>query len=109
MQIFPNGYLTYAVAAMPDLDGEGLPVASVPAEARVRCTITTMTDDLRGRYDDGMFRNVSFSVTLNTEDAPMSFSPTQVTLVHDHLGTLGPFQVQRVQYYDLTQTIELWV
>ena len=93
-----------------DLDAEGMPIP-IPARqmSEVRCTITTLTEHSRGRYEDGKYRASSYSVTLNSEDVAADFAPSVVTLVHDRKGNLGTFQVQRVEYYDITQTIEIWV
>lgn len=93
-----------------DLDEEGLPIP-VPERqmSEVRCTITTAMEHSRGRYEDGKYRACSYSVTLNSEDVAEDFNPTAVVLTHDKKGVLGTFQVQRVEYYDITQTIEIWV
>ena len=93
-----------------DLDAEGMPIP-VPTRqmSEVRCTITTLTEHSRGRYEDGKYRASSYSVTLNSEDVAADFAPSVVTLVHERKGNLGTFQVQRIEYYDITQTIEIWV
>lgn len=113
MQIFPNGILSYSLAAeqQPDLDSNGLPIPAATDEpVSVICTVTTLSEDRKGRYDDGRYRNCTYSVTLNLEDVGNQFRTVNtVTLDHDIKGPLGTFQVQRIEFYSLTQTVELWV
>lgn len=113
MQIFPNGILIYSetAALQPDLDENGLPVAVAEGEKlNVECTITTLTEDRKGRYDDGRYRNCRYSVTCNLEDVGYGFKDVKtVTLDHDIQGILGTFQVQRIEFYTLTQTVEIWL
>lgn len=110
MQIFPNGYMKYRLAgSASDLDSNGYPVADTGFSGECRCTITVITDNRKGRYDGGQFRNASYSITCNMEDVSGTFDPTAVSLTHDQKGNLGEFQVQRVEFYNLTGTIEVWV
>ena len=121
MQIFPNGIMRYYShgAAVPeeprtermeDLDSEGYPVALPKQQmAEVRCTITTVTEHRKGSYDDGDYKSCRYSVTCNLEDVGGDFHPSAVSLRHDDKGELGFYQVQRVEYYHLTNTVELWV
>lgn len=121
MQIFPNGIMRYYShgAAVPeeprtermeDLDSEGYPVALPKQQmAEVRCTITTVTEHRKGSYDDGDYKSCRYSVTCNLEDVGSDFHPSAVSLRHDDKGELGFYQVQRVEYYHLTNTVELWV
>lgn len=112
MQIFPNGILTYSAATQqPDLDGNGLPVAAGTVEpVSVICTISTLSEDRKGRYDDGRYRNCQYSVTCNLEDVGNQFATVNtVTLDHDIKGSLGSFQIQRIEFYTLTQTVEIWL
>ena len=110
MQIFPNGTMKYRLAGTgDDLDKNGFPVADTGFSGECQCTITASTDNRRGRYDDGQYRNSSYSVTCNLDDVPAAFNPTAVSLTHKHKGDLGEFQVQRVEFYEITRTIEIWV
>ncbi len=110
MQIFPNGYMKYRLADRGnDLDDNGYAVSDTGFSGECRCTITVITDNRKGRYDDGQYRNASYSITCNMEDVSDTFNPTAVSLTHDNKGNLGVFQVQRVEYYNLTGTIEVWV
>ena len=93
-----------------DLDSEGYPIALPKQQmAEVRCTITTVTEHRKGSYDDGDYKSCRYSVTCNLEDVGGDFHPSAVSLHHDDKGELGFYQVQRVEYYHLTNTVELWV
>ena len=114
MQIFPNGTLTYAdpTVAQSDLDEDGLPVAASESVTRktVVCTISTLSEDRKGRYDDGRYRNCQYSVTCNLEEVGTGFNSVRsVSLTHDIKGFLGTFQVQRIEFYTITQTVEIWL
>ncbi len=111
MQIFPNGYMRYGDPTQPDLDESGMPVAvSSLDQKEVRCTISTISEDRKGRYDDGRNRNCAYSVTCNLEEVGTAFhSVRSVSLTHDITGALGSFQVQRIEFYTITQTVEIWV
>ena len=96
MQIFPNGTMTYAdptVTPQSDLDENGLPVAvsSDVEKKSVGCTISTLSENRKGIYDDG----------IN--------SVRSVSLTHDIKGDFGTFQVQRIEFYTITQTVEIWL
>lgn len=109
MQIFPNGTMRYSGSGT-DLDAEGMPIPVLTRQmSEVRCTITALTENRRGSYDDGRYRNCSYSVTCNMEDVGDGFQPSAVVLEHDNKGALGTYQVQCIEYYNLTQTIEIWV
>ena len=93
-----------------DLDSEGYPIALPKQQmAEVRCTITTVTEHRKGSYDDGDYKSCRYSVTCNLEDVGGDFHPSAVSLHHDDKGELGFYQVQRIEYYHLTNTVELWV
>lgn len=93
-----------------DLDSEGYPIALPKQQmAEVRCTITTVTEHRKGSYDDGDYKSCRYSVTCNLEDVGGNFHPSAVSLHHDDKGELGFYQVQRIEYYHLTNTVELWV
>lgn len=125
MQIFPNGTMRFSRTSQSDLDGNGMPMpADESSLSEVGCTITTLSEDRKGRYEDGKYHDCKYSVTCNLEDVedkdgesfPLmldnvmgSFNPRRVTLVHDRWGELGTFQVQRVEVYELTQTVEVWL
>ena len=111
MQIFPNGTLRFASAtAGGDLDEHGNPVPATDADMNeVQCTINVSQENRSGSYEDGRYKNYSYSVTCNLEDVGETFNPRTVQLVHENKGNLGDFQVQRIEYYKLTGTVEIWV
>jgi hypothetical protein len=115
MQIFPNGTMTYAdptATPQSDLDENGLPVAVSAADSMVSvvCTISTLSENRKGRYDDGRYRNCQYSVTCNLEEVGTAFKDVRsVALTHEIKGDLGTFQVQRTEFYTLTQTVEIWL
>ena len=113
MQIFPNGTMTYTVTdtSLPDLDENGYPVSVTQGGRRsVICTVTTLTEDRKGRYDDGRYRNCRYSVTCDLDEVGTGFKDVKsVTLTHDIKGLLGTFQVQRTEFYTITQTVEIWL
>ena len=105
-----NGVGEPQTERLADLDSEGYPVALPKQQmAEVRCTITTVTEHRKGSYDDGDYKSCRYSVTCNLEDVGSDFHPSAVSLCHDDKGELGFYQVQRVEYYHLTNTVELWV
>ena len=113
MQIFPNGTLSYTPPSQvaPDLDENGWPVsASDSTQKSVICTISTLSEDRKGRYDDGRYCNCQYSVTCNMEDVGTEFHGVKyVTLSHDIKGSLGSFTVQRIEFYTITMTVEIWI
>ena len=109
MQIFSNGFMAYTTTFTEDIDEDGIPIPAAATEAECRCTITTATENRNATYDGGTVKRASYTVTCNMEDVQNPFAPTQVHLRHDKKGDLGMFSVQRIEYYDITQTIELWV
>lgn len=114
MQIFPNGTMTYSdpAAQQPDLDENGYPIdaANSSAQNSVICTISTLTEDRKGRYDDGRYSNCQYSVTCNLEDVGTEFKDVKyVSLTHDIKGSFGTFQIQRMEFYTITQTVEIWL
>ena len=113
MQIFPNGTMTYSMPAteLPDLDENGCPVSVTDSGQNTAvCTISTLSEDRKGHYDDGRYRNCQYSVTCNLEDVGTEFREVKsVSLTHDIKGNLGSFQIQRMEFYTITQTVEIWL
>lgn len=110
MQIFPNGTLYYQTSVAADLDeyGNPIPVDSEFFDECI-CTITTASEDRNATYEGGTVKRATYTVTCNMEDVGELFNPKYVRLTHEQKGELGTFQVQRIEYYTITQTIELWV
>lgn len=110
MQIFPNGTLFYQTSTAADLDADGFPISAGSSfSGECICTITTATEDRNATYEGGTVKRATYTVTCNMEDVEENFNPKSVKLTHEQKGELGTFQVQRIEYYTITQTIELWV
>ena len=117
MLVFVNGYMTYfddeGDAVLDENGNPGVDSGSDSGSGydgtSVECYIETLTADKKGRYDDGRYSNAQYSVLINSENVPLSFNPLKVGLVHDRKGDLGVLEVQRIEFYELTQSIELWV
>ena len=93
-----------------DLDEDGNPVsASGSFSGECICTITTASENRNATYEGGVVKRATYTVTCNMEDVGEVFNPRYVRLTHERKGDLGMFQVQRIEYYTITQTIELWV
>ena len=111
MLIFINGKAYFATRSTDDyLDENGNPIQTKQLyDVECDCTINTLSEDRKGRYDDGRYRNCSYSVSINMDSVGNTFNPQSVRLEHKNKGALGEFQIQRIEYYELTGTIEVWV
>ncbi|MGM9810962.1 MAG: hypothetical protein ACI30J_08885 [Paludibacteraceae bacterium] len=110
MQIFSNGTLRYtSKSSVADVDDNGNPIRAEEADMEIPCTISVLSEDKKGRYDDGQYKKASYSVTCDLEKVGSSFHPNSIQLIHEFKGDLGSFQVQRIEYYKLTGTVEIWV
>lgn len=112
MKIFTNGNMLYSRTSDNGVtyDSEGNPVAAVDGrQKKTRVFIDVITENRRGRYDDGRYSNVEYEVSLDYDDVPKGFNPSSISLMHDRKGDLGTFTVQRIEFYDLTRTIIIWV
>lgn len=85
-----NGLLWYetSVGGGIDENGEQIPVTQEWSEP-LECQITTSTDTRKGRYEDGIFRQASFSILVECETR---LSPSRVKLERFREG-LGEYQV----------------
>lgn len=110
MQIFSNGTLRYtSKSSVEDIDDNGNPIRAEEADMDVPCTINVLSEGRSGRYDDGAYKKSSYRVTCDMEEVGSSFHPNSLQLIHSFKGDLGMFQVQRIEYYELTGTVEIWV
>lgn len=77
----------------------------------VRCYIETLSEDKRGNAtaEQVRYANRSYSILLDADSVPQGFNPTVVALEHDRKGTLGQFTVQRIEWFDLVKTVQIWV
>lgn len=110
MLIFQNGTAYFNTAEnVADIDEYGLPIRSGGFDLSVPCYIETQNENKRGHYDDGAYPNGSFVVSFDYDGVGEDFSPTKVRLEHERKGNLGEFTIQRIEYYDITRTIQIWV
>ncbi len=108
MQIFPNGTMTYVLpAALQQEEQASFSEQDTQEQERksVICTITALSEE---GYQNGVFRSCRFSVTCNLEDVGIEFNNVQnVSLSHDIKGDLGTFHIQHIEFYTITQTVEV--
>ena len=111
MLIFPNGKaLLFPLTSEEYLDDNGNPISTQNIIGKeCRCTINSLSENKKGRYEDGQYNNATYSVSFNMDDVGEKFVPQLVSLIHDYKGDIGSFQVQRVEHYPITRTIEIWV
>ena len=112
MLIFKNGKMTWlqaGVQVLVDADGNAVPVAHAGNKQAVECYIDVLTEDRKGKYSDGKYTQCEYSVLLDQSSVPSDFNPKSITIIHNRKGFLGIFPVQRIEYYDLTSSIEIWV
>lgn len=110
MLIFDNGILQFGSTNQSvELDTRGYPVSANNFDEEVRCTISTLTENKRGNVDGVRYKNCQYSVSIDSNSVDGDFAPTAIKLIHDKKGELGVFTVQRIEYYDITSSIELWV
>ena len=118
MLVFRNGTISYVNATEVLRD-----VTAGTYDGTCGCTISTLTENKKGRYgnegkyqesqysvDEGKYQECQYSVLVNYSEVDLdTFNPSIVKLVHNRKGELGNFTVQRIEYYDITRTIEIWV
>lgn len=109
MLVFRNGTASWLDSYVNVLDEEGNPQNTEGLYSESECYISTLQEDRKGRYDDGRYRNCSYSVMFDMDEVSVNFSPKSITLTHENKGSLGEFTVQRIEYYNLTRSIEIWV
>lgn len=95
-----NGLLYIKQAPAPagsgnGLDADGNPIKGVPdCSDPIPCHVKTVTDNRRGVYEDGKFRQASFDVLLEQPAEP--FTAKVVRLIR-YGEELGEFTVQCVE------------
>jgi len=109
MLVFRNGILTYPQGSAQRLDKDGNPVTTSAAEQSAECYISTSSENRNGRYDDGLYKSATYSVLVDMDSVEDGFNPKRISLMHEQKGDLGAFPVQRIEYYTITRSIELWV
>lgn len=106
MLVFRNGTISYVNATEVLRD-----VTAGTYDGTCGCTISTLTENKKGRYgNEGKYQECQYSVLMNYSEVDLdTFNPSIVKLVHNRKGELGNSTVQRIEYYDITRTIEIWV
>lgn len=107
-----NGYLYIKQSAAASgeatgFDGDGDPISGTPTfSSPIPCSIKTVTDSRKGRYEDGIFRQASFEVLLEQPSEP--FTAKEIRL--ERFGeTLGDYSVQSVEQATLLGRIIITV
>lgn len=110
MLIFSNGIVYFDYPSVGnDINEDGLPIAGADLLLSAKCYIDVQNENRDGKYAEGKFQNGAYIVSLDYDSVPSGFYPTKVRLEHERKGDLGEFSVQRIEFYDLTRTIQLWI
>ena len=110
MLIFQNGTAYFEEpSATSDIDENGCPIEGVEPTLAVPCYIEMGNEDRNGRSEDGVFPRASFSISFDYDSVDEDFNPSKVRVEHERKGDLGTFTVQRIEFYNLTRTIQVWV
>lgn len=117
MLIFKNGYVSWVQSSTEQLvDENGNAIAVEGSVKKAECYIDVVQEDKRGELSDGhtqrsngKYTQRSYKVMLDQSSVPVKFNPTSITLHHNRKGNIGTYTVQRIEFYDLTGSIEIWV
>lgn len=109
MLIFKNGVAIFKKQSSVTFDDNGHPLPSVAELLEVVCNITTLSENKKGTYEDGRYKNCTYSILIDYSSVDDNFNPVSVELTHDKKGNIGEFTIQRIEYYSLTKSIEIWV
>lgn len=87
-----NGYLQYQIHVAGGFDEDGEPIQSTSSWSEaVPCSIKTVTNSSKGRYEDGKFNQYSYEVLVEAYRFPTDIN--RVKLVRNDTE-LGEFAVQ---------------
>ena len=109
MLIFRNGTIAWKQVGDVTFDETGNPLVALGETFTADCFIETTSEVRNSRNDDGYFNNASYAVMVDADSVGDGFAPQNVHLTDNHKGDLGDFSVKRIEYYDLTHSIRLWV
>ena len=87
----------------------GLPVEGGNLVVSARCYIEVSSESKSGRNEDGVYPVGSYVVSLDYDAVSSDFAPTKIQLVHERKGDLGVFTIQRMEFYNITRTIQIWI
>lgn len=101
-----NGYLQEKIVTEAGFNDDGEPIAgSIDWGEKIECSIKTLTDSRKGRYEDGEFRISSFTILI--EDRA-SFMPLYVKLNRYDVD-LGEYKVQSIEPLESVGRIQILV
>ena len=89
-----NGYLQVKIVTEGGFNDDGEPVSGgVDWGSEIPCSIKTLTDNRKGRYDDGEFRIASFIILIEERN---DFYPSHIKLTRYDVE-LGEYKVQSIE------------
>ena len=88
-----NGTLQYSKSVGGGFDEGGAPIPMEDSWSDpVPCSIRSVMNNSKGRYEDGKFNQTSYDVLVETGSIPLTV--TRIRLVRDDGTQLGEFSVQ---------------
>lgn len=110
MLIFSNGTAFFGCTnGESDVDENGMPIVNEELTTEAPCYIESIGEGRDGSYEEGKYPRGSFTISLDFDSVGDDFAPKRVRLVHERKGDLGVFSIQRIEFYSLTRTIQVWV
>ena len=110
MLFFSNGTAHFDLAQVgTDIDEMGMPIAGGSFILSAPCYIEASGESRAKKNDEGYYPNGSYSISLDYGAIGKDFNPMKVRLEHKHKGDLGTFTIQRIEFYDITRTVQVWV
>lgn len=109
MLIFTNGkaYFDSGVSGN-DIGENGLPIIGDDFALSAPCYIEVGSESRKGRNEEGAYPLGSYVISLDYDSVDSNFFPKKIHLEHGRKGDLGVFTIQRIEFYDLTRTIQIW-
>lgn len=87
-----NGYIQYSKHASAGFNEDGEPIAASPYwSENIPCSIKTVMNSSKGRYEDGKFNQASYEVLVETANLPTVV--TRIKLFRNG-SELGEYAVQ---------------
>ena len=87
-----NGYFQYSIHASNGFNEDGEPIATSPSwSENIPCSIKTIMNNSKGRYEDGKFNQTSYEVLVETANLPIEV--TRIKLFRNGFE-LGEYAVQ---------------
>jgi hypothetical protein len=99
-----NGLLQYNIHTDGGFNDDGEPIGSVDSWSEaVRCHIETVTNNSKGRYEDGKFNQASYEVLVEAGTIPADTNRVKLTRGKTELGEFSvqgrpePLSMDRVK------------